>query len=135
MTGNEEREMKLRSAIVLNLIFLAASLPVAARKSPPRPINLHAPITLNGAKVPAGIYDLSWDSRSSAVRISLWKDGQFIATAPGVWMKSGIKFTEDAVLLRVNRDGTRSLVEIRLAGIAKTIVLDVPESVVQLNAK
>lgn len=127
--------MKLRFAIVRNLIFLAASFPVAAKKSPPHPINVHAPITLNGAQIPAGIYDLTWDSNSSTVRISLWKEGQFIATAPGVWMKSGIKFTEDAVLLRVNRDGTRSLVEIRLAGIAKTIVLDVPESVVQLSSK
>jgi hypothetical protein len=127
--------MKLRFVIVLNLIFLAASFAVSARKSPPHPINLHAPITLNGANVPAGIYDLTWDSSSSAVRISLWKDGQFVATAPGVWMKSGAKYTEDAVLLRVNRDDTRSLVEIRLAGIAKTIVLDVPESVVQLSAK
>ena len=127
--------MKLRFAIVLNLIFLAASFPVAAKKSPPHPINVHAPITLNGAQIPAGIYDLTWDSNSSTVRISLWKEGQFIATAPGVWMKSGIKFAEDAVLLRVNRDGTRSLVEIRLAGIAKTIVLDVPESVVQLSSK
>jgi hypothetical protein len=127
--------MKLRFAVLPNLILLAASYSVLAKNSPPRPINLHAAITLNGAKVPEGICDLTWDSANSAVRITLWKDGRFIATASGTWVKNGAKYTEDAVLLRVNRDGTRSLIEIRLAGIAKTIVLDVPESVVQLSAK
>ncbi len=127
--------MKFRFAVLLNLILLTASFPALAKKNAPHPIYLHADITLNGAKVPQGIYDLTWDSNSSAVRVTLWKGGQFIATAPGFWVKNGAKFTEDTTLLRVNRDGTRSLVEIRLAGIAKTIVLDVPESVVQLGAK
>lgn|ERR1700680_228805 len=127
--------MKFRFALLLILILLTAGFSVVARKNPPHPIYLHADITLNGAKVSQGIYDLTWDSNSSAVRVTLWKSGQFVATAPGVWVKNGAKYAEDAVLLRVNRDGTRSLVEIRLAGISKTIVLDVPESVVQRSAK
>jgi hypothetical protein len=127
--------MKFRFAVPLNLILLVASFPILARKYPPHPIYLHAAVTLNGAMVPEGIYGLTWDSKSSAVRVTLWKDGQFIATASGVWVKSGAKYTEDAVLLRVNRDGSRSLIEIRLAGIAKTIVLDVPDSIVHLSSK
>jgi hypothetical protein len=127
--------MKIRAAALTTLILLAASFPVMARKSLPHPINLNFDISLNGANVPQGIYDLTWDSNSSPVRVTLWKEGQFIATASGAWVKNGAKYTEDAVLLRVNRDGTRSLIEIRLAGIAKTIILDVPESVVQLSAK
>jgi hypothetical protein len=127
--------MKFRFAFLLNLILLAASTPVLARKYAPHPIYLHAAVTLNGAMVPEGAYDLTWDSKSSTVRVTLWKDGQFIATAPGVWVKNGAQYTEDALLLRVNRDGSRSLIEIRLAGIAKTIVLNVTDSVVQISAK
>jgi len=127
--------MIMKRAALTVWFLLAASFPASAGKSPPHPIRLHATVTLNGAQVPEGVYDLTWDSNSSAVRITLWKDGQFIATAPGVWVKNGAKYTEDAVLLRVNRDGTRSLIEIRLAGSAKTIVLDVPDSVVQLSRK
>jgi hypothetical protein len=127
--------MKFRFVVLLNLIMLIASLPVLAGKNPPHPINLRANVTLNGAQIPQGIYDLTWDSKSSAVRVTLWKDGQFVATAPGVWVKNGAKYTEDAVLLRVNRDGTRSLIEIRLAGVSKTIVLFSPDSVVQLSRK
>jgi hypothetical protein len=58
------------------------------------------------------------------VRATLWREGQFIATAHGTWVRHGVKYTENAVLLRVNSDGTRSLTEIRLAGSAKTIVID-----------
>jgi hypothetical protein len=50
-------------------------------------------------------------------------------------VKNGAKYTEDAVLLRVNSDGTRTLIEIRLAGLAKTIVLVSPPSVLQLTKK
>jgi hypothetical protein len=127
--------MKFRFAVLLTLILPAVSFPVLARKNPPHPIYFHAAVTLNGAKVPEGIYDLTWDSKNSTVRVNLWKDGQFVATASGAWVKNGAKYTEDAVLLRVNHDGSRSLIEIRLAGIARSIVLDVPESVVQLSAK
>jgi len=127
--------MKTKAAVLTTLILLAASFPAMARKNVPHPINLHADVMLNGANVPQGIYDLTWDSNSSPVRVTLSKDGQFIATAAGVWVKNGAKYTEDAVLLRINRDGTRSLIEIRLAGTAKTIVLTVPGSVVQLSAK
>jgi hypothetical protein len=127
--------MKFRFAVLLSLILLTASSRGMAGKNPPHPIRLHVDVTLNGAQVPEGVYDLTWDSNSSAVRVTLRKDGQFIATAPGVWVKNGAKYTEDAVLLRVNNDGTRSLIEIRLAGLARTIVLVSPDSVVQLTRK
>jgi hypothetical protein len=127
--------MKFRFAVLLSLILLTASSRGVAGKNPPHPIRLHVDVTLNGAQVPEGVYDLTWDSNSSAVRVTLRKDGQFIATAPGVWVKNGAKYTEDAVLLRVNNDGTRSLIEIRLAGLARTIVLVSPDSVVQLTRK
>jgi hypothetical protein len=127
--------MKFRFAVLLSLILLTASSRGMAGKNPPHPIRLHVDVTLNGAQVPEGVYDLTWDSNSSAVRVTLRKDGQFIAAAPGVWVKNGAKYTEDAVLLRVNNDGTRSLIEIRLAGLARTIVLVSPDSVVQLTRK
>jgi hypothetical protein len=46
-----------------------------------------------------------------------------------------MKFTGNTVLLRVNPDGTRSLVEIRLAGTAKTIVLNNSDAIIQVSAK
>ncbi len=127
--------MIIKRAALTVWILLAASFPASAGKNPTHPIRLHADVTLNGAQVSEGVYDLTLDSNRSAVRVTLRKNGQFIATAPGVWVKNGAKYTEDAVLLRVNSDGTRTLIEIRLAGLAKTIVLASPDSVLQLTKK
>jgi hypothetical protein len=81
------------------------------------------------------MYDLTLESSNASVRVTLWRNGQFVATASGTWVKCGVKYTQSAFLLRVNSDGSRSLVEIRLAGIAKSIVLHGFEPVVQLSAK
>jgi hypothetical protein len=127
--------MKVRFVALTVLVFLAVSPPPSARKTPPRPLYLETPIKMNGAKIPEGMYELAVDSSGSAVEVTLWRDGKFFATAHGVWVKSGVKFTENAVLLRVNSDGTRSLIEIRLAGASKSIVLNNPDSVIRISSK
>lgn len=105
------------------LVLLLASNPVRARKNPSRPFQLPVVVTLNGARVPAGIYELTCETHGSAARVTLWKDGRFVATAPGAWIKNGVTYSEDQVLLRVNSDGTKSLIEIRIAGATRAIVL------------
>jgi hypothetical protein len=79
-------------------------------------------VTLNGAQVSAGIYELAWETHGSTARVTLSKNGQFVATAPAVWAKNRVKYSEDQALLRVNSDGSRSLIEIRIAGQARAIV-------------
>jgi hypothetical protein len=79
------------------------------------------------------MYTLAVESHGAYVRATLWRQGRFIATAHGTWVKHSVKYAEDAVLLRVNSDGTRSLLEIRLAGSAKTIVLEGQTPALQLS--
>jgi hypothetical protein len=117
------------------LLLLGASVPAQAKKVPPRPFFLRTPVTLNGAEIQEGLYELTLESGDSVVRVTLWRDGQFVATAPGIWVKNGAKYTEDSALLRVNSDGSRSLIEIRLAGTAKTIVLNRPDAATRVSAK
>jgi hypothetical protein len=125
--------MKFKLAVQTIVILLFVSFPARASKS--RPFFLRTTVTLNGLEVPAGLYDLSWESHNSSVRVTLWKDGRFFATAQGTWVKNGVKYSGDAALLRVNSDGSRSLTEIRLAGEKKTIVLENVEPILQLGAK
>src|SRR6266436_10363134 len=126
--------MKFRFVVQTFVILLFVSFPARANAS--RPFFLQTAVTMSGAEVPAGLYDLSWESQNSKVRVTLWKDGRFFATAQGTWVKNGAKYPNDAALLRVNSDGSRSLVEIRLAGVKKTIVLENNiESKVQVGAK
>jgi hypothetical protein len=115
--------MKFRTVVLIASILIA-SISACAKVIPPRPFFLDRDIKVNGAEVPQGMYTLALESQGASVRATLWREGQFIATAHGTWVKHSVKYTEDAALLRVNSDGTRSLIEIRLAGNAKSIVID-----------
>jgi len=127
--------MKFRVVLLATLIAVIMSFPAYAKKKSVGPFFLQYAITLNGASVPSGVYVLSWDNFSSTVRVTLWQDGHFVATARGYWVKQGVESTENTVLLRVNSDGSRSLMEIRLAGLKITIVLDHIDPMLQLRAK
>ena len=116
------------------LMLLLGGTPAWAKKNPPRPFMLDEVVLMNGAEVPAGTYQLAMETKGSTVHVTLWKDGQGIATAPGVWAKNGVKYKEDQALLFVNSDGTKSLIEIRIAGTAKSIVLVHPEVTVHYTA-
>lgn len=127
--------MKLKAVAIIALVWLVTGIAVAAKKMPARPFFLDTAITMGGAEIPHGMYELKLESSDSNVRVTLWREGEFVATARGAWVKSGVKYTENAVLLRVNPDGTRSLIEIRLAGTSRTIILKDTESTVRLTAK
>jgi hypothetical protein len=118
----------------LLIVLLLASSPVWGKRNPPRPFSLPFVVNLNGAQVPAGTYELTWETQGSAARATLWKDGRFVATAPGAWVKSGFRYSEDAALLRVNPEGSKSLVEIRIAGTARAIVFDPAGNTVHYSA-
>jgi hypothetical protein len=127
--------MKFKSIVYAITILLLVSFSAYA-KTTHHPFFLQTTVTMNGAEVPAGLYELSWESQNSKVRVTLWKDGQFFATAHGAWVKNGVQYPGDAALLRVNSDGSRSLMEIRLAGEKKSIVLDNNiESTVQVGSR
>ncbi len=112
--------MRMRFVAAMFLILLASS--VSARVEKSRKFQLLYPVTLNGAVIPAGTYDLSFEDYHSMVNVALSQDGRFIAGAQGKWVKQGVKYTQDAALLRMNADGSHSLIEIRVAGTKQAIV-------------
>ena len=127
--------MKFKASVCATMLLLFVSSSAYA-KNARRPFVLQTTVNMNGAEVPAGAYELSWDSQSSKVQVTLWKDGQFFATAQGNWVKSAVLYTGDAALLRVNPDGSRSLMEIRIAGVKKSIVLrEASDSAFQVGAR
>jgi hypothetical protein len=116
--------MKFKSLAFALLILLGAGISAQAKKNPPRPFQLREAVILNGAQVPAGLYDLIWETQGAKARVTLQKDGKFVASAEGDFVKSGMKFVQDAAVLRENPDGTEALVEIRIAGSSNAIVLN-----------
>jgi hypothetical protein len=129
----EEEIMKQAMSLPVLILLLSCNL-ASAKKIPPRPFLLQDTVSVNGAQVPAGVYELTWESQGSSAHVALSKNGKFVAAAQGVWVKSGAKYKEDAALLRVNSDGSKSLVEIRIAGGTKSIVFEHTDVVVHYTA-
>ncbi len=128
--------MRIKFRVVVVLWLLAGVLPASAKKSPLRPFYMPNSVTMDGAEIPQGMYQITVETQQSGVTVELWRDGRFIATARGTWVKSGMRFKENTILLLVNPDGSRSLIELRLAGAAKSIVLKTPvDDKVQAVAK
>ncbi|HLJ24421.1 MAG TPA: hypothetical protein VKT71_09975 [Candidatus Acidoferrales bacterium] len=130
--------MKIKAASLALLMMLVFNPAALAGRKPDRPFFffLPNPVTFNGAEIPSGMYQLTLVTSNASVNVELWKNGKFVATACGTWVKSGVKFKDNAALLQINTDGSRSLAEFRLAGIARSIVLNDPvDSKVQANAK
>jgi hypothetical protein len=126
--------MKAKAVMFATVVWLATGFALPAAKTPPRPFYVPQPVTLDGAEVPQGMYQLKIEEGRSGVQVELWKDGRFVAAGSGAWVKGGMKYKDNAILFQVNPDGSRSLVEIRLAGSSNTIVLRNNASV-QLSAK
>jgi hypothetical protein len=122
--GSGEGDVRFKAVVPALLILLTVNFNAWARKDSSRPFFLRSDAVMNGVEIPAGIYELSWEAHNSTVRVTLRKDGKFFATAQGAWVKNAAKYPEDAVLLRLNSDGTRSLIEIRVAGTNRSIVLN-----------
>lgn len=127
--------MKFNVRVMAPVVWLAAALALPAKNPPARPFFMPQPVALEGTDVPQGMYQLKIEENKADVQVELWKDARFVASWHGAWVKSGVKYKENAVLLRVNPDGTRSLVEIRLAGASKTIMLRDPGGSVSVGAK
>jgi hypothetical protein len=108
------------------ILLCFAAVPVSAHPRKGHMLYFSLPILVNGVKVPAGIYSVSLETHESTALVTISKDGKFVAGAKGNWVKQGEKFADNAVLLRVNSDGSRSLVELRLSGTKETIVFADP---------
>jgi CO/xanthine dehydrogenase Mo-binding subunit len=126
--------MRLTVVTLAAIILLAASVPALAKKYPPRPFQLRQDVILNGAQVPAGVYSLIWETQGTKARVTLQKDGKFVASAEGTFIKSGVKYSQDAAMLLDNPDGSKSLIEIRIADTAKAIVLKPSNEIVHYSA-
>ena len=79
-------------------------------------------LTLNGARLPDGDLVIAWESYVPDAIVKFEKDGSVIGTTDGKWEKRDVKYGDDAIVYRKNSDGTRTLLEIRFAGMSQALV-------------
>jgi len=79
-------------------------------------------LTLNGTQVPAGDYTISWESYSPDALVKFALNYDVVATPEAKWVKRDVNYQQNAVAWRQNGDGSRSLIEIRFAGMSRALV-------------
>jgi hypothetical protein len=79
-------------------------------------------LTLNGTQVPVGDYTISWESYSPDALVKFVLNYDVVSTPEAKWVKRDVSYQHNAVAWRQNRDGSRSLIEIRFAGMSRALV-------------
>lgn len=105
---------------VLLAILMTASLWAAAANS--RTLSFKTPVTLNGAEMKPGFYEVQWVSHSPDATVTFRRNGEVIATAAGKWVERDSKPPADSVVYTNNQDGTHTLKELRFGGMKQVLV-------------
>jgi len=87
-----------------------------------RRVSFPFPGVLNGKSIPMGHYAVRWESHSPTATVTLLGKKAILATASANWEERGGKFSRNAVVYDTQADGTRVILEIRLAGLSQALV-------------
>jgi hypothetical protein len=87
-----------------------------------RTFALPASLMLHGAQVPVGDCVIRWESYISDVKVKFEQDNYVVATADAKWVSHDPKYEHSATVYVQNRDGSRSLIEVRFQGMDRALV-------------
>jgi hypothetical protein len=116
--------MSLQSSkrVTLVLVILALSAASAFAKNE-RQLNIPSDASISGKTLRAGNYKVDWVSHSPEATVTFYSGKEAVATVEGKWVDRGSKYSQNAVLYANNPDGSRSIVELRFAGMSQALVL------------
>ena len=86
-------------------------------------INLDQALTVNGQALKAGDAEVRWVTHSPQATVT-FVQRKSAFTAEGVFVARPDKADRDAVVYRINPDGSRSLIELQFAGSNKVLSFD-----------
>jgi len=76
----------------------------------------------HGTHLPADDCVVSWESYVTHATVKFEKHGNVVVTAKGKWVNRGAKYEWNTIVSRWNGDGSRTLLEIRFAGMSRALV-------------
>jgi hypothetical protein len=87
-----------------------------------RSFRLRPGLTLNGTRIPDGDCVISWESYSPDAIVKFEEGRSVVASAEGKWVKRDVRYTGDAFVYLMHANGSRTLIEIRFAGMSQALV-------------
>jgi|SRR5579863_495700 len=111
-----------RLAPVLSILVMTSVIAFGKTSKDSRKLTLTSTATISGTQVPAGQYSVRWVSHSPEATVTFEKGHNVVATAEGKWVDRHTPYEQNAVVLETNADGSRSIVELRFAGMSEALV-------------
>jgi hypothetical protein len=87
-----------------------------------RDFSLPLALKVGGTHLPVGDCVVSWESYTPNAIVKFEYDRGGNVTVEGTWVKRGARYTQNAFVYVKNRDGSRTLVEIRFSGMGQALV-------------
>lgn len=87
-----------------------------------RDFTLPSALKVASARLPVGECVITWESYTPDAIVKIEDPRGIGVTVEGKWVKQSSKYAQDAVAYRRNSDGSRTLIEIRFAGMAQALV-------------
>jgi hypothetical protein len=116
--------MKVRSfvaRITLTLaIVLMAALSAVAQNA--RTLRVPYSAAVNGKQLAAGEYKVTWQTHSPAATVNFTQKREVVATVEGKWVDRDTKYEANSVVYSMNPDGSRTIMEVRFAGLKGALV-------------
>jgi PilZ domain len=79
-------------------------------------------LTAGGKRLPTGYCVVSWESYMPDAIVRIEDERSMGVTVDAKWVKQPVRYTQNAVAYQINRDGSRTLVEIRFSGMQQSLV-------------
>jgi len=116
--------MKLGSSVrrltVTLAILLMAALSAVAQNT--RTLKVPYAASLNGKQLAAGEYTVTWATHSPEATVNFVQKKAVVVTAEGKWVDRDTKYQANAVVYSNNSDGSRTILEVRFAGMKGALV-------------
>jgi hypothetical protein len=101
-------------------MLLMASTSALAKDS--RTVKIAHDATLNGTMVPAGFYEVTWQTHSPEATVTIADSKRVVVSTNGRWDARNVKYQTNAVVYDTNDDGSRTIIEIRFEGLKGALV-------------
>ncbi len=109
---------KISSGLLLGLMLLLATSASAATNSSKNKgsLNIEAPVTVNGTRLAAGNYQLTWQGTGTDVELTILQYHKVVATVPARLVDLARPARGDAYGLKKLEDGSTSLTSVGFYG-------------------
>ena len=101
-------------------ILLMAALSAVAQNA--RTLKVPYSASVNGKQLAAGEYKVTWETHSPQATVNFAQKREVVATVEGKWVDRETKYEANAVVYSNNPDGSRTILEVRFAGLKGALV-------------